>query len=156
LDSSLQGEGAPNKFAKVKMRPETSTPGDQGEEQPSGFVGHIMPRLPGGASFPVGNVPMSNIGDPAVFGGQMISPTHPQGPLQYMQHQVRWSRTCTQNSCTICRDTMCLVQTVVYHHSYYKLSCTICTATMGLVHTVMYMHTWPLVCLVPFTTTLLT
>ena len=56
-----------------------------GSEVDSGYMGHIVSRLPGNGPFPVGNMP---IGEHTLFGGQMISPTHPPGPVQYMQHQV--------------------------------------------------------------------
>ena len=82
-------EAASNKFAKVKAGsyPETSS----AEEPTSGYVGHVVQRLPGSAPFHVGNMPLSNVGDPAMYSGQMISPTHPQGPLQYMHHHVSTS-----------------------------------------------------------------
>ena len=60
------------------------TPMD-GSEGDSGFMSHVIPRVPGSGPF---STPMSAIGEHAMFGGQMISPTHPQGPLQYMQPQV--------------------------------------------------------------------
>ena len=59
-------------------------------EGDSGFMGHTLSRLPGNGTFPVGNLPLSTVGEPAMFSGQMISPTHPQGPVQYMQPQVRF------------------------------------------------------------------
>lgn len=69
-----------------------SEAGDGSEGDSSGFVGQVMPRMPPGnmnGSYPVGSISLSGIGDPALFGGQMISPTHPQGPVQYMQHQMQ-------------------------------------------------------------------
>lgn len=90
LELNAKREAAPNKFVKLQIGSESSPAGDGVEEPSSGFVGPVVPRLPG--SFSVGNMPLSN--DPAMFSGQLISPTHPQGPLQYMQHQV------SQTDCT--------------------------------------------------------
>lgn len=61
----------------------------EGNEGDSGFMGHVISRLPGSGHFPIGSLPISAIGEPALFGGQMISPTHPRGAVQYLQHQVR-------------------------------------------------------------------
>ncbi len=60
-----------------------STPSGDGNENDSGFMNPVMSRVPGNGPFPV-----SSIGEPSLYGGQMISPTHPPGPVQYMQPQV--------------------------------------------------------------------
>lgn len=61
-----------------------------GNDVDSGMMSHVMSRMANGP-FPVSNLPLA--GDhAAMFGGQMISPTHPQGPLQFIHPQVRHYR----------------------------------------------------------------
>lgn len=74
--------------SKMKLASYSEPGAGDGSENDSGFIGQVVQRLPGSGSFPVGNLPMPAVGEHALFGGQMISPTHPQGPVQYMQPQV--------------------------------------------------------------------
>lgn len=77
-----------NSKMKVMSYSEAATPGDVNDGD-SGFMDQFLPRVPGSGTFPIGNLPLSGIGDHALFSGQMISPTHPQGHIQYMQPQVQ-------------------------------------------------------------------
>ena len=72
--------------------------GGDGGDSDSAFIPHLGPRLPGSGAFSVGNLPLSGIGEQNMFGGQLISPTHPQGPLQYMQPQVNVQQCIKQPS----------------------------------------------------------
>ena len=76
-DSANSQQELPPKPPGRKMSDNTSS-GDGGEGD-SRFVGPGVPRLPhpGNGTFPVGNLPLSAVGEAGVFGGQMISPTHP-------------------------------------------------------------------------------
>ena len=65
-------------------------------EVDSGILGHVMSRMPSGP-FPMGGLPLA--GDhTAIFGGQMISPTHPQGPVHFLPPQVRHATTFLSSS----------------------------------------------------------
>lgn len=56
-------------------------------EVESGMMGQqIMTRMMNG-QFSVGTLPLTGE-QAAMYGGQMISPTHPQGPLQFIPSQV--------------------------------------------------------------------
>ena len=94
-DSANSQQELPPKPPGRKMSDNTSS-GDGGEGD-SRFVGPGVPRLPhpGNGTFPVGNLPLSAVGEAGVFGGQMISPTHPPEHVQYMQHQVRGFVVCS-------------------------------------------------------------
>ena len=100
-DPNTQREASSKMGTNSRMKLMSYSESGDGSDGDAGFMGQVMPRLPGSVSFPVGTMPMSNMGDPALFSGQVISPTQPQGPLQYMQHQVRkeskaimWPRPC--------------------------------------------------------------
>ena len=67
-----------------KMKP---VPYSDVSEVDSGMMSHVMSRMPNGP-YTMDNLPLA--GDhTTIYGGQIISPTHPQGPVHFMPPQVR-------------------------------------------------------------------
>lgn len=86
-ESVSQREVTSKPSMNSKMKMVEGTASTEGGEGDSRFMNQVVPRLHGNGGFHVGNLPLSAIGEPGLFSGQMISPTHPPEHVQYM-HQV--------------------------------------------------------------------